>query len=142
LCIAREGWDESPGYGKGETGVAAERLNITPYARSASHAFQTKGALREWDNGWDNCWHNGDWTDGPHPWTNTWKNACSPNENAPAMLRDAILVRDDGFIHNRINEVVFYADKPSVALVKSHLDKPIRRLAETEKELMESLWLD
>lgn len=134
--------------------MALENLNIIPYARSASHAFQTRGVLREWDNGWDNCWHNGDWVDGPHPW----KNACAPTDQkngresvlwndkarseSPAKLRDAIFVRDDGFIHNRINEVVFYADKPSIATMKSLLDTPLARLAETNKGLMELLWLD
>lgn len=132
----------------------AEALKIIPYARNASHAFQTRGLLRDWDNGWDNCWHNGDWNNSPHPWQNgsaipkpneaIWNNfmAATSSDGTPNKLKDAIVVRDDGFIHNKLNEVVFYADKYALEVVKSLLEKPAHEVAQTHKGVLELLWLN
>lgn len=139
---------------KMEIPLRREELNIVPYARSASHAFKTKGLLRKWDNGWDNCWHNGDWVDAPHPWQNIqqynktenngnwWNNTTKYSIEKPAKLSDAIFVREDGFIHNKINEIVFYADTYALKVINEILDKPAVELMQTHKNVLKQLWLD
>jgi hypothetical protein len=58
------------------------------------------------------------------------------------LTRFAKLVREDGFIHNKLNEVVFYANKHALKVVNSLLEKPASEVTDTHKELLRLLWLN
>lgn len=119
---------------------AYESLNIVPYARNPTQTFGKARTIRDWDNGWDNCWHDGGWTNGPHPWQNGSSHQ-NPFSGRTSKLSDVVAIRDDGFIHNTENEAVFRADGSSTAFVLSIKDMALRDIFEQYPKVLEALWI-
>jgi hypothetical protein len=121
-------------------------LNIIPYMRSTTRTLgvssaKTEMSLMPWDNqgGWSDCWHN-DWQNG---WHNGWHNSSVRAKGVTAeILSDAISVREDGFIFNRMNRVIFRADDESREFLISLKDVAIPEIAQNYPKVIEMLWLN
>jgi hypothetical protein len=121
-------------------------LNIIPYMRSTTRTLgvssaKTEMSLMPWDNqgGWSDCWHN-DWQNG---WHNAWHNSAGRTKRTIAkILSDAISVREDGFIFNRMNRVIFRADDESREFLISLKGVAIPEIAQNYPKVIEMLWLN
>jgi hypothetical protein len=121
-------------------------LNIIPYMRSTTRTLgvssaKTEMSLMPWDNqgGWSDCWHN-DWQNG---WHNGWHNSSVRAKGVTAeILSDAISVREDGFIFNRMNRVIFRADDESREFLISLKGVAIPEIAQNYPKVIEMLWLN
>jgi hypothetical protein len=123
-----------------------ESLNIIPYMRSTTRTLgvssaKTEMSLMPWDNqgGWSDCWHN-DWQNG---WHNAWHNSAGRTKRTIAkILSEAISVREDGFIFNRMNRVIFRADDESREFLISLKGVAIPEIAQNYPKVIEMLWLN
>jgi hypothetical protein len=121
-------------------------LNIIPYMRSTTRTLgvssaKTEMSLMPWDNqgGWSDCWHN-DWQNG---WHNAWHNSAGRTKRTIAkILSEAISVREDGFIFNRMNRVIFRADDESREFLISLKGVAIPEIAQNYPKVIEMLWLN
>jgi hypothetical protein len=131
--------------GKTDASSTARQLNIVPYARSPAHAFsKTLRKIKGWENGgWDNCgWHDSGWGDSsPHPWQNG-------RDFMPTVitgkLTDVLSLRQDGnasFVHNKLNDVIFYADQEATKLLRTLEGKSISEVKQEHPDVLDKLWV-
>jgi hypothetical protein len=116
-------------------------LNIVPYMRSPPHTLEPV-KLGPWDNqgGWSDCWHPGTWHNEWHP---TWHNAASAERGYTSLiLSDFVRIREDGFIFNKKNHIIFSSDAETIAFLNSVAMKPIAEVAESHPKVVELLRLD
>ena len=125
-----------------------ENLNIVPYMRNITRVLgnchdkaKTFGKASR-DNNWDNGnWKDGGWID----WSNGWVAAPStiiPHNKSTEVLSSVITLRKDGFIHNKVNNMIFYADKKSIIKLTALKEMPISEVAKSNPKVIELLWLD
>jgi hypothetical protein len=111
---------------------AAEKVNIVLFAAKPDQEFAVRRP-QSWNNAFDpnppyqqqphdNVYHQV-YGDGRH--YNVWVNQAleTPKEviaeKETRKLGEILNIRRDGFVHNRENEAVFYADPKAVALLNS-----------------------
>ena len=58
------------------------------------------------------------------------------------MLSDTISIRGDGFIHNRVNMMIFHSDKNSTEFLLSIKDIPFAEVQKEYPKVIELLWLN
>ncbi len=114
--------------------------------------------LSDWDNwnNWDNTYSNwNNWDNNYSNWDNysNWNNSSSSGTSETEMLdslkemalSEIISIREDsreyGFVYNKINNIMFIANKEASQILKSNLTTKIRDLPSGLEKLMERLYL-
>ena len=123
-------------------------ISMTLYVIGSNQEFAIRGDTKQATNNWADVWGNGriEYKKATNNWADVWQNGrieprLSVVNPAKETLSDIIKIRADGFVTDRANGRVFYADAETISNLTALASTTIAEIYNKHPEVLEALKL-